>query len=160
MSEKVGNISFYDSTGQSEYSFNKPYSEKTAELIDTEVKVIINASYDRAKKILTKYKKQHLELAELLLDKEVIFAEDMERIFGPRKSSKPIAEIAKPKKKTKKDKPELIAEVKENKENNTMSADKETDTTSAEKDTDTMSTEKDKNTDTTEHASKEKKAGE
>ncbi len=142
MSEKVGNISFYDSTGQSEYSFNKPYSEKTAELIDTEVKVIINASYDRAKKILTKYKKQHLELAELLLDKEVIFAEDMERIFGPRKSSKPIAEIAKPKEKTKKDKPELIAEAEENKES------------------DTMSTEKDKNTDTTDHTSKEKKAGE
>ncbi len=89
MSEKIGNISYYDSTGQSEYSFNKPYSEKTAELIDKEVKEIIKVAYERARKILTKHEKEHKVLAELLLEKEVIFAEDLERIFGPRKGSKP-----------------------------------------------------------------------
>ncbi len=114
MSEKVGNLSFYDSTGQNEYNFNKPYSEKTAELIDTEVKEIINASYDRAKKILVKYKKQHLELSELLLEKEVIFAEDLERIFGPRKNSKPTEEKKVVKKKASKTKadPVMDAETK------------------------------------------------
>jgi len=86
MSEKIGNISFYDSTGQSEYSFNKPYSEKTAELIDKEVKVIINKAYQRAKDLLVKYSDDHKKLAELLLEREVIFAEDLEKIFGPRKS--------------------------------------------------------------------------
>ena len=96
MSDKVGNISFYDSTGQTEYSFNKPYSEKTAELIDKEVKEIIKASYDRARKLLVKYKKEHKELAELLLEKEVIFAEDLERIFGQRKYSKPVIPLEKP----------------------------------------------------------------
>ena len=95
MSEKVGNLSFYDSTGQNEYSFNKPYSEKTAELIDKEVKEIINAAYQRARKILIKHKDQHMELAELLLEKEVIFAEDLERIFGARKLKKPIPEAGK-----------------------------------------------------------------
>ena len=95
MSDKVGNISFYDSTGQTEYSFNKPYSEKTAELIDKEVKDIIKAAYERAKKLLVKYEKEHKELAELLLEKEVIFAEDLERIFGPRKYSKPTLPIDK-----------------------------------------------------------------
>jgi AFG3 family protein len=86
MSEKVGNISFYDSTGQAEYSFNKPYSETTAELIDNEAKAIIEKGYQRAKDILIKNKEKHIELAELLLEKEVIFAEDLERIFGPRKN--------------------------------------------------------------------------
>lgn len=86
MSKKVGNISFYDSTGQTEYSFNKPYSEKTAELIDGEALEIINKAYARAKKILLDNKEKHIELAELLLEKEVIFAEDLERIFGPPKN--------------------------------------------------------------------------
>ncbi len=86
MSEKVGNISFYDSTGQAEYSFNKPYSETTAELIDNEAKAIIEKGYQRAKDILIKNKEKHIELAELLLEQEVIFAEDLERIFGPRKN--------------------------------------------------------------------------
>ncbi len=93
MSDKVGNISFYDSTGQTEYSFNKPYSEKTAELIDKEVNEILKSSYDRARKILVKYKKEHRELAELLLEKEVIFAEDLGRIFGPRKNFIPAPAI-------------------------------------------------------------------
>lgn len=86
MSEKVGNISFYDSTGQSEFGFTKPYSEKTAELIDSEVKDIVEKSYDRAKDVLKANMKGLIELAELLLEKEVIFSEDLERIFGKRKA--------------------------------------------------------------------------
>lgn len=118
MSEKVGNISYYDSTGQNEYSFNKPYSEKTAELIDKEVKDIISSAYERARKILIKYKKQHNELAELLLEKEVIFADDLERIFGPRKNSKPAIEKEAVKKtvKKEKDEAEVIVEVEAKKE--------------------------------------------
>jgi AFG3 family protein len=86
MSEKVGNISFYDSSGQSDMGFTKPYSEKTAELIDKEVNQIISESYQRAKHVLQKNKKGLTELAELLLEKEVIFSEDLERIFGKRKA--------------------------------------------------------------------------
>ncbi|MFH0843772.1 MAG: ATP-dependent zinc metalloprotease FtsH [Bacteroidota bacterium] len=85
MSDKVGNISFYDSTGQSDFGFTKPYSEKTAELIDREVKEIIDESYVRAKEILRNNTKGLVELAELLLEKEVIFSEDLEKIFGKRK---------------------------------------------------------------------------
>jgi AFG3 family protein len=85
MSAKVGNISFFDSTGQNEYSFHKPYSEKTAELIDQEVSLIVEEQYQRAKKILTENKEKHATLAELLLEKEVIFSEDLEKIFGKRK---------------------------------------------------------------------------
>jgi cell division protease FtsH len=86
MSEKVGNISFYDSSGQSDYGFTKPYSEKTAELIDQEVNLIIAESYFRAKSVLKDNLKGLTELAELLLEKEVIFSEDLERIFGKRKA--------------------------------------------------------------------------
>ncbi|MBK8883480.1 MAG: ATP-dependent zinc metalloprotease FtsH [Bacteroidales bacterium] len=86
MSDKVGNISFYDSTGQSDYGFTKPYSEKTAELIDQEVNLIIAESYVRAKDVLKDNLKGLTELAELLLEKEVIFSEDLERIFGKRKA--------------------------------------------------------------------------
>jgi len=86
MSEKVGNISFYDSSGQSDFGFTKPYSEKTAELIDEEVNLIIEESYVRAKEVLKNNMKGLTELAELLLDKEVIFSEDLERIFGKRKA--------------------------------------------------------------------------
>ena len=88
MSEKVGNISFYDSTGQMDFNFTKPYSDKTAELIDKEVKEIIEASYIRAQEVLKKNIKGLTELAELLLEKEVIFSEDLERIFGKRKGEK------------------------------------------------------------------------
>jgi len=84
MSEEVGNISFYDSSGQADYGFTKPYSEKTAELIDKEVKEIIEESYQRAQDVLRKNIKGLTELAELLLEKEVIFTEDLERIFGKR----------------------------------------------------------------------------
>jgi AFG3 family protein len=84
MSEKVGNISFYDSSGQADYGFTKPYSEKTAELIDKEVKDIIDESYQRALDVLRKNMPGLKQLAELLLEKEVIFTEDLERIFGKR----------------------------------------------------------------------------
>jgi cell division protease FtsH len=86
MSERVGNISFYDSSGQSDFGFTKPYSEKTAELIDEEVNLIIAESYIRAKEVLKHNMKGLTELAEQLLDKEVIFSEDLERIFGKRKA--------------------------------------------------------------------------
>jgi len=86
MSEKVGNISFYDSSGQSDFGFTKPYSEKTAELIDQEVKQIIEESFQRARDVLKDHKKGLIELAELLLEKEVIFTEDLERIFGKRRA--------------------------------------------------------------------------
>ncbi len=84
MSDKVGHISFYDSSGQSDMSFTKPYSEKTAELIDTEVKDIVEKAYTRSFEILKKHKKELTQLAEILLEKEVIFSEDLERIFGKR----------------------------------------------------------------------------
>jgi cell division protease FtsH len=86
MSDKVGNISFYDSSGQSDFAFGKPYSEKTAELIDKEVKEIIDESYARAKEVLLTHRKQLTELAEILLEREVIFSEDLEKIFGKRKA--------------------------------------------------------------------------
>jgi len=85
MSEKVGNISFYDSTGQTEFSFSKPYSEKTAELIDQEVNRLIETQYERAKKVLIDNKTGLEKLAQQLLEKEVIFSEDLEKIFGKRK---------------------------------------------------------------------------
>jgi cell division protease FtsH len=84
LNERLGNISYYDSTGQSEYSFGKPYSEKTAEVIDSEVKGIIEGQYGRAKRILTENKDKLTALATQLLDKEVIFKEDLEKIFGDR----------------------------------------------------------------------------
>ncbi|WP_340113430.1 ATP-dependent zinc metalloprotease FtsH [Maribellus mangrovi] len=84
MSEKVGNVSYYDSTGQSDYSFTKPYSEKTAELIDEEVKILIDSQYERAKQVLRDHAEGHAKLANLLLEREVIFSEDLEEIFGKR----------------------------------------------------------------------------
>ena len=84
MSEKVGNVSYYDSTGQSDYAFTKPYSEKTAQIIDEEVKVLIDSQYVRALEVLKKNKKGHEKLADLLLEREVIFSEDLEAIFGKR----------------------------------------------------------------------------
>ena len=85
MSDKVGHISFYDSTGQNEY-LGKPYSEQTAQLIDEEAKRIVTESYERAKRVLTENKKGFVKLAELLLEREVIFTEDVEMIFGKRKT--------------------------------------------------------------------------
>jgi len=84
MSDKLANMSYYDSTGNSDYGFTKPYSEKTAELIDSEAKYIVAVEYERAKKILNDNAAGHNTLAELLIEKEVIFAEDLEKIFGKR----------------------------------------------------------------------------
>ena len=84
MSDKVGHLSFYDSTGARGYDLTKPYSEKTAELIDKEVKDLVKEIHDRTRKILNDNNEGFLQLAALLLEKEVIFAEDLERIFGPR----------------------------------------------------------------------------
>ncbi len=84
LNDKIGNVSFYDSTGQAEYSFNKPYSEKTAEMIDQEVSKLIEKAYTRTKEILSENKGKLTGLANLLLEKEVIFKEDLEAIFGAR----------------------------------------------------------------------------
>jgi len=81
MSDKLPNLCYYNNE---EYSFSKPYSERTAELIDEEVKRMINEQYERAKQVLTDQKEGHNQLAQLLIEKEVIFAEDVERIFGKR----------------------------------------------------------------------------
>ena len=72
---------------QSDYTFGKPYSEKTAEIIDDEVKIMIDKQYNRAKSILTENRDKHEQLARLLLDKEVLFAEDLANIFGKRKQN-------------------------------------------------------------------------
>lgn len=84
LNEKIGNVSYYDSSGQSEYSFNKPYSENTAKTIDEEVKKMIDIAYARTKAILVANKDKLTLLAEKLLEKEVIFKEDLEEIFGKR----------------------------------------------------------------------------
>ncbi|MFI5164679.1 MAG: ATP-dependent zinc metalloprotease FtsH, partial [Bacteroidia bacterium] len=84
LNDKIGNISYYDSTGNSEMAFQKPFSEKTAERIDAEVSIIIETEYARAKDVLTKHKEQLTKLAQYLLEKEVIFKENLEEIFGKR----------------------------------------------------------------------------
>ena len=84
MSEKIGPLSFYDSTGSRGYELGKPYSEKTAELMDQEVRTIIDEVRDRTDRILREHDAAFREVAELLLEKEVIMAEDLERILGPK----------------------------------------------------------------------------
>jgi ATP-dependent metalloprotease FtsH len=84
LNKRVGNISYYDSTGQQEFSFQKPYSEKTAEIIDEEISKMVEMAYERAKKIITENIEKVKKLADLLLEKEVIFREDVEEIFGKR----------------------------------------------------------------------------
>ena len=81
MSERLPNICYYNNT---EYSFQRPYSETTAKIMDDEVLKMINEQYDRAKNILSEHKEGHNELAELLVQREVIFADDVEKIFGKR----------------------------------------------------------------------------
>ncbi len=104
MSEKIGNRSFYDSTGQSEYSFNKPYSEQTAQSIDEEANIIIEDQYKRAIDLLNNNKEGLTKLAELLLEKEVIFTEDLENVFGKRNFGKSrMEEIEELNKKSKKE---------------------------------------------------------
>ena len=84
MSEGLQNISYYDSTGAGDYAFQKPFSETTAELIDREVKELISEQYERARQILTEHREGHNRLADLLVEREVIFADDMVAIFGKR----------------------------------------------------------------------------
>ena len=84
LSDKVGNITYYDSSGQNDYAFSKPYSEQTAELIDKEISSIIETQYQRAIKLLMENKDKLIELAEVLLKKEVIFKDNLETIFGKR----------------------------------------------------------------------------
>ena len=83
MSDKLPNISYYDTSGES-YGFTKPYSETRAQTIDAEVQAIIDSQYERARQMLIQYEQGHHELSDLLQQREVIYTEDVERIFGPR----------------------------------------------------------------------------
>ena len=85
LNDKIGNITYYDSSGQTDYNFTKPYSEETAKKIDEEISLIIEKQYNRACNILKKNKSKLSELAKRLLEKEVIFKEDLEKILGERK---------------------------------------------------------------------------
>jgi cell division protease FtsH len=94
LNESIGNITYYDSSGQSEYGFTKPYSEETAQKIDKEISVLIETQYQRAISILEENKDKLTTLAKRLLEKEVIFKDDLEKIFGKRPFSKDIEEEA------------------------------------------------------------------
>ena len=85
----MGTISYYDSTGQSDMAFTKPYSERTAQQIDDEVKAIISEAYNRAEAVIAAHREGLVTLAELLLEREVVFTEDVERIFGKRDGMTP-----------------------------------------------------------------------
>lgn len=114
LNEKVGNLTYYDSSGQ-EYSFTKPYSEKTSEIIDKEISNIIETQYQRAIDLLEENKDKLIELAEKLLDKEVIFKDDLESIFGKRPFEKPemaTRNLSEPKEEKETDKPK-VAEPKD-----------------------------------------------
>ncbi len=95
LSDEIGHVSYYDSTGQSDYSITKPFSEKTAEKIDSEIKNLINEQYERAIDILEKNKDKFFALAEKLKEDEVIFKEDLEEILGPRPFDNEAVENAK-----------------------------------------------------------------
>jgi cell division protease FtsH len=84
LNEKIGNITYYDSSGQNEYNFSKPYSEETAKVIDEEISKLIEGQYQRAIDILSVNREKLIQLADLLCEKEVIFKEDLENIFGKR----------------------------------------------------------------------------
>jgi cell division protease FtsH len=119
MSDKLKDVSFYDSTGRYEYGFTKPYSEETARIIDEETQRIIADQMARAKQILTDHADGHHEMAQLLIDREVITSEDVERILGPRpwksrgdellEVNAALAEAQKPKKRTRKKKTETTS---------------------------------------------------
>ena len=101
LNDKVGNISYYDSSGQSEYNLGKPYSEQTAKVIDEEISKLIETQYQRAVSILTENRDKLDALAQKLLDKEVIFREDLEEIFGkrawdPELTEKPVSRVDNP----------------------------------------------------------------
>jgi cell division protease FtsH len=93
LNDKIGNVTYYDSTGQSEYSFSKPYSEETAKIIDKEISLLIESQYERAIKILEENKDKLNQLADILIEKEVIFKDDLEAIFGKRTFDKNLEEV-------------------------------------------------------------------
>lgn len=92
LNDKIGNVTYYDSTGQSEYNFSKPYSEDTAKVIDKEISALIESQYQRAIDILEENKDKLNQLADILIDKEVIFKDDLENIFGKRPFDKNLQE--------------------------------------------------------------------
>ncbi|MBF04891.1 MAG: peptidase M41 [Flavobacterium sp.] len=90
LNDKLGNITYYDSSGQSEYNFSKPYSEETAKVIDSEISLLIETQYKRAVQLLEENKDKLIQLADILIEKEVIFKDDLETIFGNRPHEKTI----------------------------------------------------------------------
>jgi cell division protease FtsH len=90
LNEKIGNLTYYDSSGQADYNFTKPYSERTAQIIDEEISNIIEKQYERAVALLKKHKEKLTQLAEILIEKEVIFEDDLKKIFGDRPFKKEI----------------------------------------------------------------------
>ena len=84
LDKEIGNLSFYDSSGQSEYGFQKPFSEKTAEKIDAQIHQMVEQAYEKAKSILIANREKLDKLAQILVEREVIFREDVENIYGPR----------------------------------------------------------------------------
>jgi cell division protease FtsH len=93
LNEKIGNVTYYDSSGQSEYSFSKPYSDETAKIIDKEISDLIESQYQRAITILEDNKDKLEQLAAILIEKEVIFKDDLETIFGKRTFDKNLGEV-------------------------------------------------------------------
>ncbi|TRX35593.1 ATP-dependent zinc metalloprotease FtsH [Flavobacterium restrictum] len=93
LNDKIGNVTYYDSSGQSEYSFSKPYSEETAKIIDSEISLLIESQYQRAIAILEENKDKLNQLADILIEKEVIFKDDLEAIFGKRTFDKNLEEV-------------------------------------------------------------------
>lgn len=93
LNDKIGNVTYYDSTGQSEYNFSKPYSEETAKVIDAEISLLIESQYQRAINILEENKDKLNKLADILIEKEVIFKDDLETIFGKRTFDKNLEEV-------------------------------------------------------------------
>ena len=92
LNDKIGNVTYYDSTGQAEYNFSKPYSDETAQIIDKEISLLIESQYKRAIQILEENKDKLHQLADILIEKEVIFKDDLETIFGKRSFDKNLEE--------------------------------------------------------------------
>ena len=93
LNDKIGNVTYYDSSGQSEYNFSKPYSDETAKIIDAEISELIEGQYKRAIEILEENKDKLNKLADILIEKEVIFKDDLEAIFGKRTFDKNLEEV-------------------------------------------------------------------
>jgi cell division protease FtsH len=93
LNDKLGNVTYYDSSGQGEYNFSKPYSEDTAKIIDKEISDLIEGQYQRAIQILEENKDKLNQLADILIEKEVIFKDDLETIFGKRAFGEAVEEV-------------------------------------------------------------------